>query len=387
MKKIIALITTILIVIPLASCGIVEEIAKVMPSSENTYTNIADVNAAMQEVMQRGEETFDFNIADVTEDDLAHIADNMSTFWGEPKEYLITSLFQDIKDIIPDRLVDVMSVTNTFRLSNNYYVHEYIRNGVAIPEEQTAAIEIAKALQGIRTELFEGSDGTEFGDALAVHDWLVANLEYDEYVPELSDKNGSYGALVDRRTMCQGYAEAFELILRCYTDITITQIVGDAQNVNNSGEISDWVGHAWNAVMLDGQWVHIDATFDDPKGNPSGQVSHYYFAQNDTVMTANHRWAAGYFPVCDGEDFLYYKTYGMFTVDSEAFEALVTNLLSDANPVQIEIASVDTVLDEESIQFVFKANSNIEEIYWSNQTHGNISVIIIEPGYINEGAE
>ena len=387
MKKIIALVLTIIITVSLASCSLLLDIAKEMPSSENTYTRIVDVNMIMQEVMQRGEKTFDFNIADVTEDDLAHMADHMSTFWGEPKEYLINSIYRDIKNIVPDRNVDVMSVTNTFELSNNYYVYEYIRNGVPIPEEQTKALEIANVLNDLHTEIFAASDGTEFGDTLAAHDWLVANLDYDENVGGFTDENGSYGALVDRRTMCQGYAEALELILRCYTDVTVIQVVGDARNRSESGVLSDWVGHAWNAVQIGGQWIHVDATFDDPAGNPAGQVSHYYFGQNDTVMSEDHRWSKDHFPVCGGQDFLYFRNNGLFVPDFESFEELVTNMLTDAKPVMMEIAAIDVVPDEENIQFVFKANIDIEEIYWSNRDYKNINVISIEPSYFEEETE
>jgi hypothetical protein len=382
-------LAALLIALAFSSCGrllenaaeLLTEIAKDMPAAENTYTSIAEVNKAMQEVMQRGEETFDFNIAEVTEDDLAHIADHMSTFWGEPKEYSVNGVFQDLEGIFPDRLVDVKSVTNTFALSNNYYVYEYIRGGVPIPEDKPRAQEIADVLMSIEPEIFAASDGTAWGQALAAHDWLVANLDYEGNIEEFSDQNGSYGALVDRRTMCQGYAEALELILRCYTDVEIVQVVGDARNNVISADYEGWIGHAWNAVRIGGQWMHIDATFDDPQGNPAGVVSHFYFAQNDAVMAGDHRWQAEYFPVCGGGDFFYYHRNNLFAEDFAGFEEICTGILQASKPTQFEVAAVGITLDEESIQFMFKADPELEEIYWSEQTYGDISVQAIETRY------
>jgi hypothetical protein len=363
---------------------IITEIAKDMPSDDNTYTRIADVNAAMQEVMQRGEETFEFNIADVTEDDLAHIADHMSTFWGAPKEYSVNSVFREIEGIVPGRAVDVKSVTNTFELSNNYYVYENIRNGVPIPDDRPRAKEIAGILEDIEDEVFAGSDGTAWGQTQAVHDWLVAHLDYEENTPEFSDQNGSYGALVLRRTMCQGYAEAFELLLRCYTDVETTQVVGDAQGNIVSEDYAGWIGHAWNVVRLDGQWMHIDATFDDPHGNPEGAVSHFYFAQNDAVMSADHRWRSGYFPICNGIDFPYFRNHNLFADDFAGFEELTTGILQTSKPTLFEIAAVGVTLNEDSIQFMFNADPEIEEVYWSEQSYGQISVQSIEPRYTGQ---
>ncbi|MDR0876232.1 MAG: hypothetical protein LBN12_08500 [Clostridiales Family XIII bacterium] len=394
-KKITILLTAALILLALSSCGqtlehaasVLTEISKDMPAEENTYTRIADVNEAMQDVLRRGEETFEFNIADVTEEDLAHIADHMSTFWGEPKEYSVGSVFHDVEGIVPDKAVEVKRVTNTFALSNNYYVYEYIRGGVPIPEDQPRAKEIAGVLESLETEIFAGSDGTAWGQTLAAHDWLVANLDYDENTPEFSDQNGSYGALVDKRTMCQGYAEALELILRCYTDIEVTQVVGDAQGNVISDDYSGWIGHAWNAVLLDGQWVHIDATFDDPRGNPEGAVSHFYFAQNDAVMSADHRWQSGYFPICDGGNFPYFRNNNLFADDMAGFEEIVTGILSDSKPAQFEVAAVGVTLNEENIQFMFKIDPDIGEVFWSEQTYGEIHVQTVEPGYEDEGTE
>lgn len=62
-----------------------------------------------------------------------------------------------------------------------------------------------------------------------------------------------YGALVDGRSVCQGYAQAFKALCD-KSGITCICIVGTAQEEN----------HMWNYVMMDdGKWYAVDTTWDD----------------------------------------------------------------------------------------------------------------------------
>ena len=48
---------------------------------------------------------------------------------------------------------------------------------------------------------------------------------------------------------------------------------------------SNRMNHAWNMVLLDGQWYHIDVTWDDAVSYPA-YVSYTYFLQSDAGMIA-----------------------------------------------------------------------------------------------------
>ncbi|MDR3364929.1 MAG: hypothetical protein LBS91_08315 [Clostridiales Family XIII bacterium] len=362
--------------------GAVGKIASDMPSAENTYTSLEDVGRAMEEAMSRGEIELIFNVTGIDETDLQNIGDNFSTFWGSPLQYTVNSKLKDIEGIIPNQAVDVKNITNTFGLSNNYYVFAFIRNGMPIPEDKPHAQEIADALPGIAAEIFTDPAASDYDKTLAAHDWLVANLEYDDTTPEAGDKNGSFGAIVLKRTMCRGYSEALMLLLKCFTDIDVVQIIGSAHNIKaESPTPVEWVGHAWNAVRLNGNWYHIDATFDDPVGNPAGQVSHFFFGQTDTVMSGNHRWTPGYFPASTAENFLFYRADGLFAEDWDSFQETATDMLTAGNPQSFEVATRNVTIDNDNIQFIYKLRSDVEEIRWDEQRWQDIGVQAIELVY------
>ena len=65
-----------------------------------------------------------------------------------------------------------------------------------------------------------------------------------------------YGALINGKCVCEGYAHAFQLLCQKY-GIVCTSIVGDGVTEEGSE------GHMWNAVLLDGKWYAVDVTWND----------------------------------------------------------------------------------------------------------------------------
>lgn len=65
-----------------------------------------------------------------------------------------------------------------------------------------------------------------------------------------------YGALVEGKCVCEGYAHSFQLLCQRY-GVTCVSIVGDGVTETGSE------GHMWNAVLLDGKWYAVDVTWND----------------------------------------------------------------------------------------------------------------------------
>lgn len=107
---------------------------------------------------------------------------------------------------------------------------------------------VSKILSGLKDNM------SEFERALYLHDYLVNNCEYDENVDEENDEEqyNSYGALVNKLAVCEGYAEAYHYLLSC---------VG-INSLNVSG-FSEGEAHQWNIVNIDDEWYHTDVTWDD----------------------------------------------------------------------------------------------------------------------------
>ncbi len=113
--------------------------------------------------------------------------------------------------------------------------------------------------------------------ALAVHDYLALHCEYDldrlnsNSLPAIS--HSAYGALVNRMAVCDGYAGAFAYIMKSRFGIPCTM-------VSSSG-----MAHAWNMILIDNQWYHVDVTWDDPTRDLIGRARHNFFLISDSVIS------------------------------------------------------------------------------------------------------
>lgn len=115
----------------------------------------------------------------------------------------------------------------------------------------------------------------------AIHDYIVLNCEYD-YANYLADTlpyetRIAYGALIDKKAICQGYTAAFNLLAK-RAGLRSIAVGGYAPNSK--------VNHSWNMVLIDGQIYHVDTTHDDPVPDKKGKISYKYFFLTESEMTS-----------------------------------------------------------------------------------------------------
>ena len=86
---------------------------------------------------------------------------------------------------------------------------------------------------------------------LYVHDYIAQNYAYDLGY-EIYD---AYQFLTEKKGVCQAYTLLFvELMNR----LSIPVSTADSEELN----------HIWNVVSLNGNWYHVDVTWDDPTNSP-----------------------------------------------------------------------------------------------------------------------
>ncbi len=174
------------------------------------------------------------------------------------------------------------TVTITYSVFAQLMAHRANPTGVAATSEALAYDAKADALLG---SIVSGGM-TDYQKAKAIHDYMVSHYRYDE---TYSDASYSFTGLLDYGTgVCQAYAELYELLMdKCGIDSYI--IVGYA------GE-----SHSWNIIKLDGDWYHVDCTWDDPVPDRPGTVRWDYFCISDTEMVRDHSWDGSSWPACNG---------------------------------------------------------------------------------------
>lgn len=113
---------------------------------------------------------------------------------------------------------------------------------------------------------------SDFEKVVFINDYLTVNCEYDNAYEEYD----SYGAIVKRRAVCEGYAKAFmDLMGRLSVPCKVVE--------------SDWLFHAWNIVKVDGNWYHVDVTWNDPVPDTKGNARHYYLLKSTLFFQDENR--------------------------------------------------------------------------------------------------
>ena len=101
------------------------------------------------------------------------------------------------------------------------------------------------------------------------NDYICANTEYSE---ESEFSNTSYGCLVGKKALCEGYSRAFKLLCN-EVGIECDLIVGKA----------DGEGHMWNSVNIDGKHSFVDVTWNDRPDYP-----YFYFNITNEQLEFDH---------------------------------------------------------------------------------------------------
>ena len=90
-----------------------------------------------------------------------------------------------------------------------------------------------------------------------VNEWMIENLTYEDREGN-NNKYNLYGAIVETKVVCEGYARMFKYIMDGL-NIPCILVSGTATNSEGQTEL-----HAWNYVELNSQWYAVDVTWNDP---------------------------------------------------------------------------------------------------------------------------
>ena len=140
-----------------------------------------------------------------------------------------------------------------------------------------------------------------------IHDRMLERAVYAEG----ADYNQTaYSALVEGKTVCAGYARAFQYLLT-RAGIPCYYCTGTAVNTRGGENVTE--SHAWNIVVLDGACYNVDPTWNDTVLEELGVVYYGYYNQPDAEFLKDHTRseAGGQLPPCLGERWTFEAVYGM----------------------------------------------------------------------------
>lgn len=199
-------------------------------------------------------------------------------------------------DEFPDCLNVIEEIANDQNILSdiNNYVHPYnafshietqydnygkVTISIVHSYKQEEIDEINQKINELAPQLIKETD-TDYNNIKRIHDYIINNAVYDTPRVEEGDKSFksdiAYGPLFQGKAVCGGYTDLMQLYL-------------EKLNIPNFKVSSE--KHIWNAVYINGQWLNLDLTWDDPVYEDGSQHLEYRFFLIDTQKLRNEEQA------------------------------------------------------------------------------------------------
>ncbi|MCM1524570.1 MAG: hypothetical protein NC120_08955 [Ruminococcus sp.] len=185
--------------------------------------------------------------------------------------------------------------------------------------EETAAMRqrISSAADAILSGITP--DMSEYDIVKLIHDSVIVSCTYSK---DAENPNNIYGCLVDKKALCQAYSQTFTYLCHM-AGIDTFVVLGVANEV-----------HMWNIVKMDGEYYHIDLTWDDPDRdrNPDSVRYDYFGLTDERIRQLRQVDDYDYdIPAAEGTRYQYYY-YNNLVADSteEAKQIIAAQALEAA---------------------------------------------------------
>ena len=173
-------------------------------------------------------------------------------------------------------------------LSNREMEYEYrkteatirVKQSYLTNSEQERVVEeiVASIIAAVQPQEMSDFEKVKF-----VNDYIVQNTIYSE--DSVASSHSAYAVAYEGKGVCQGYALFAQKLMQAL-GMASMYVVGEVYTG----------GHAWNLVKVDGQWYHLDTTWNDPVPDRGNGVRYDYFLLSDRDMRVDHSWEAIAYP-------------------------------------------------------------------------------------------
>lgn len=177
-------------------------------------------------------------------------------------------------------------------------------------EKQEREKDIQEAGAAIIKNIPEGY--SDYEKIKYIYEYVIDSVEY---VDEAPDNQNIYSALINKKTVCAGYAKETQYLLELI-GIPCIYVLGEA--TNDKGTES----HAWNIVYCDGAYYCVDTTWGDPYYEKNEEVdpnvekleiNYDYLCCSDTEIKDTHVANKTYtYPTCELDNLNYYRLNNMY---------------------------------------------------------------------------
>jgi hypothetical protein len=186
------------------------------------------------------------------------------------------------------------------------------------------------SLSYIQTQLKRKND---FEKVMYLHDFILNNIEYDYTFSK--DSFSVLGVMKYKRSVCEGIAKYVKLALD-YLSIKSIVVTGFATNPTTNSRSAE--AHAWNMVEINGNWYHLDITFDLTLKH---KINRYdYFLVKEDVIKRDHSFKRNIPSISTKIMDYYFVKSLIMTKPSELAELIYGNIVKGQNIMQFKLSNV-----------------------------------------------
>lgn len=331
----ILLITLWVNIIMISGCSMMPH---VNASAQTMVNSKKELIAEVEEALSNGETEVSFTTKELGQKDFDTLNQQIEGFYGTVKEYQIKTV----------KFLNKSYVTLNCEISDNYYVEKAFFDGEEISEEKDKAKDLYKVCKSFLDNL-QSKKWSDYEKEKQIHDYIVSNVAYG-YPGDKQESDGdaynAYGALVLKKAVCNGYAEAMKLLCDL-SGVTCKMISGTADGEN----------HAWNLIKLDKEWYHVDPTWDDPEPDDASRIMYTYFNVNDAQMRTDHNWNTTLYQKAEGKEYNYYRKKDLLCENYKSFRSKCEDILEEGSPKSLQFMVKDydqNVYSNDNLQFILR---------------------------------
>lgn len=223
----------------------------------------------------------------------------------------------------------------------------------------------------------------DYEKAKYLYEYLISHTEYEM---GCADSQNICSVLLNGRSVCQGYAKAFQLLCQ-RAGIPAFLVTGKVRGQ----------GHAWDMILVDGQWYYVDPTWGDasyrqeegvypPSAYPA--VNYDYFCVTTQQIARTHSLDEKIkLPECTAVEAQYYRREGLYleTADLEQVKGIFDRAIgSGAETVTFQCADDDVyrevcrILIEEQKVFDYLPTADGKVAYADSEDQRTLSFWLSE---------
>lgn len=205
---------------------------------------------------------------------------------------------------------------------------------------------------------------SDYEKACCIHDFIAKNCTYT--VEGGDDEGSAYGCLVGKKARCEGYAKAFDYLLKAagINDVVIT------------GETDDGAPHAWNKFESGGTWYNVDVTWDD--NDSECEDRHIFFMSSKGGFNSSHypekrykskKFVFNKYEYDDAKRNYYYLRKGFYVDSYDKIDEILMNgvdLYNQKGFIEMQFEKQSVISDFKTEYFV---NGRIWELIRTNNPY------------------